>query len=229
MILIYEILSRILDIVISLCAIFLLSPLLITVAIVLRVTGEGEVFYQQKRVGRDGQTFNLLKFATMLKNSMAMQNGPITIRNDPRVLPLGKMLRKTKINELPQLLNILKGDMSIVGPRPLLAKQFNFYSKEGRETITQMRPGLTGVSSILFRDEEKYFNSSENPDTVYKSKISPVKQHLEVWFFHNRSIVLYLKIIFFTALAILFPKLNIIAFFPKSLKKSKTKENVTNA
>ena len=221
MILTYEVFSRFLDILISFCAIFLLSPILIILVILLRVTGEGEVFYHQKRIGRYGQTFNLLKFATMLKNSMSMQNGAITVVNDPRVLPLGKILRKTKINELPQLLNILKGDMSIVGPRPLLAKQFNFYSKEGRETITKMRPGLTGVSSILFRDEEKYFNASENPDTVYKTKISPAKQHFEIWFFHNRNIILYFKIIFLTVLAILFPKLNLIAFFPKNLKESK--------
>ena len=108
MILTYKVCSRFLDIVISLCAIFLLAPILIIVAILLRMTGEGEVFYQQERIGRDGQTFNLLKFATMLKNSMSMQNGAITVRNDPRVLPLGKILRKTKVNELPQLLNILR-------------------------------------------------------------------------------------------------------------------------
>ncbi|MDC0096432.1 sugar transferase [Amylibacter sp.] len=220
MILTYEVLTRVLDIVISICAIFLLSPILMIVAVLLRLTGEGEVFYKQERIGRDGRTFNLLKFATMLKNSMLMQNGAITVRNDPRVLPLGRILRKTKINELPQLLNILKGDMSIVGPRPLLAKQFNFYSKEGQKIILQMRPGLTGVASILFRDEEKYFKSTENPHLVYKTKISPVKQHLEVWFFQNRNIFLYLKIIFLTALAILVPKLNMCVFFPKNIKES---------
>ena len=220
MILTYEVLTRVLDIVISICAIFLLSPILMFVAVLLRLTGEGEVFYKQERIGRDGHTFNLLKFATMLKNSMLMQNGAITVRNDPRVLPLGSILRKTKINELPQLLNILKGDMSIVGPRPLLAKQFNFYSKEGQKIILQMKPGLTGVASILFRDEEKYFKSTENPDLVYKTKISPVKQHLEVWFFQNRNIFLYLKIIFLTALAIIVPKLNMYAFFPKNIKES---------
>ena len=142
MILIYEVLTRVLDIVISICAIFLLSPILMIVAISLRLTGEGEVFYKQERIGRDGRTFNLLKFTSMLKNSMLMQNGAITVPNDPRVLPLGRILRKTKINELPQLLNILKGEMSIVGPRPLLAKQFNFYSQEGQNIIVQMRPGL---------------------------------------------------------------------------------------
>ena len=220
MILTYEVLTRVLDIVISICAIFLLSPILMFVAVLLRLTGEGEVFYKQERIGRDGHTFNLLKFATMLKNSMLMQNGAITVRNDPRVLPLGSILRKTKINELQQLLNILKGDMSIVGPRPLLAKQFNFYSKEGQKIILQMKPGLTGVASILFRDEEKYFKSTENPDLVYKTKISPVKQHLEVWFFQNRNIFLYLKIIFLTALAIIVPKLNMYAFFPKNIKES---------
>ena len=110
--------------------------------------------------------------------------------------------------------------MSVVGPRPLLVKQFNFYSSEGKEIIIQMKPGLTGVSSILFRDEEKYFNYGEDPDIIYRNKISPVKQHLEVWFFHNRNIFWYFKIILLTALAVLFPKLNIISFFPKNLQES---------
>ena len=213
MILIYEVLTRVLDIVISVCAILLLSPILMIIAILLRLSGEGEVFYKQERIGRNGRTFKLIKFATMLKNSMSMGNGAITVRNDPRVLPLGRILRKTKINELPQLLNILKGDMSIVGPRPLLSKQFNFYSQEGQNIIIQMRPGLTSVASILFRDEEKYFNATDDPDIIYKTKISPVKQNLEVWYFQNRSILLYIKIIFLTALAILFPKRNMTSFF----------------
>ena len=217
----YDLISRVLDIFISLCALTFLFPLFLLVAIFLCFTGEGEIFYKQERIGRYGQSFNLLKFATMLKDSMSMKNGAITIRNDPRVLPLGRILRKTKINELPQLLNVLKGEMSIVGPRPLLQKQFNFYSKQGREKIIQMRPGLTGVASILFRDEEKYFSASDDPETVYRTKISPLKQNLEVWFFHNRSIVLYFKIIFLTALAILFPNLNIMSLFPESIKESK--------
>jgi lipopolysaccharide/colanic/teichoic acid biosynthesis glycosyltransferase len=117
---------RVLDFGFSAIALLVLMPLLLPVCILLRFTGEGEVFYAQTRIGLNGKTFKLLKFATMLKNSPQIGAGAITVTNDPRVLPIGRFLRKTKINELPQILNILLGDMSIVGPRPLMPQQFGF-------------------------------------------------------------------------------------------------------
>src|SRR6185369_2253365 len=116
--------QRFLDIFLSALALIVLSPLLVPIVIALRLTGEGEVFFIQSRVGRGGRMFGLYKFATMLKNSPNMGTGTVTLSGDPRILPLGKFLRKTKINELPQLLNILKGDMSIVGPRPQTQRCF---------------------------------------------------------------------------------------------------------
>ena len=118
--------TRVCDIFFSALALVFLSPLLIPIALLLRFTGEGEVFFVQERVGLNQQTFGLLKFATMLKDSANIGSGTITVRNDPRVLPVGKVLRKTKINELPQLLNILRGDMSVIGPRPLTRNHFNY-------------------------------------------------------------------------------------------------------
>ena len=118
---------RFFDLIISITGIVFLSPLFIPVCILLVLTGENKVFYKQIRIGKNGQPFHLLKFATMLEDSPNLPGGDITSGNDPRVLPFGKFLRKSKINELPQLVNILKGDMSLVGPRPLTPKNFSYY------------------------------------------------------------------------------------------------------
>ena len=137
--------QRILDFTLSLSALLLLLPLLLPVIIILRFTGEGEVFYIQKRVGMGGRNFGLLKFATMLKDSPNMGAGEITVSGDPRVLPFGKILRKSKLNEIPQILNILAGHMSIVGPRPMVPKTFSMYSKRAKLELNKVRPGLTGM------------------------------------------------------------------------------------
>ena len=147
--------KRLLDIFFSGIAILVLSPILALIACVLRITGEGEVFYKQTRVGKNGNTFGLIKFATMLKNSSNIGSGEITIKNDPRVLPLGKFLRKSKINELPQLWNIFIGDMSIVGPRPMVPNTFTKSPTEAQKVLNTVQPGLTGIGSIICRDEER--------------------------------------------------------------------------
>lgn len=201
--------ERLFDIFFSTLALMLLSPLLIPIVIILRLTGEGEIFFLQNRVGRGGKTFKLYKFATMLKDSPNIGTGTITVKNDPRVLPIGKFLRKTKINELPQLLNILFGSMSIIGPRPLTNQTFNSYQYSVQKEIKKVRPGLSGIGSIIFRDEERYLNESSNPKDFYKEHIIPFKSDLEIWFVKNNSIWLYLKIIFVTAWVVLFSKSNI--------------------
>ena len=117
---------RFFDLLFSSAAIILLFPLLLPLAFLLLFSGEHKILYRQKRVGLNGVTFNLLKFATMLENSPNLPGGDITSGNDPRVLPLGKFLRKTKLNELPQLINIILGDISLVGPRPLTPNNFSF-------------------------------------------------------------------------------------------------------
>ena len=114
--------ERFFDVFLSSIALIFLSPLLLPIIIILKLTGEGEVFFMQERIGRNGRLFKLIKFATMLKNSPNLGTGTVTMKHDPRILPVGKFLRKTKINELPQLLNILLGDMSVVGPRLLQLK-----------------------------------------------------------------------------------------------------------
>ena len=148
--------QRFFDLTLSSIAIILLSPLLIPVIFILKITGEGEIFYIQKRIGRNGNEFGLLKFATMLKNSPNIGAGEITIHNDPRVLPVGKFLRKTKLNELPQLFNIILGDMSLVGPRPMVPNTYANYPKEAQFILNKVRPGLTGIGSIFFEMKKNF-------------------------------------------------------------------------
>ena len=169
--------KRLLDIFIAFSAILIVSPILVVVIIVLKFTGEGEVFYLQKRVGKNGKEFGLLKFATMIKNSPKIGAGEITLPNDPRVLPVGKFLRKTKINELPQIWNILNGQMSIVGPRPMVPNTFLKYPDTDKKIIMKIKPGLTGIGSIIFRDEEAIISSVTNEDihVFYKRVIAPYK------------------------------------------------------
>ena len=210
---------RIFDIVLSLAALIILCPLLIPVALILRFTGEGEVFYIQERIGSNEQPFGLFKFATMLKNSPQIGTGTITVRNDPRVLPVGRILRKTKINELPQLLNVLIGDMSVIGPRPLTQNHFIHYAPEMRRTIGSVRPGLSGVGSIVFRDEERLLSDKEDPKNYYRTEIAPHKALLEVWFVENRGLWLYLKCIVLTIWVVINSSSNVASVVFKDLPK----------
>ena len=217
----YLFLKRILDIVISLIALTILLPLFVPIIIILRFTAEGEVFYFQERIGINNSTFQIWKFATMLKNSMNIGTGSITLKNDPRVTGIGKFLRKTKINELPQIINILKGDISLVGPRPLVTKTFSAYSEEIQAKIYNVKPGLTGIGSIIFRDEETLISSvkDEDPHEFYKRVIAPYKGALEMWYQKNKSFVLDIKLIFITAWVILFPESKIYESWFKDLPK----------
>ena len=197
--------KRFLDVVLSFLALAVLAPFLLPVVVILRFTAEGEVFYIQERSGRGGHSFGLYKFATMLKNSPNIGAGEITVRGDPRVLPFGKFLRKTKLNELPQLWNIFIGDMSVVGPRPMVLNTYAYYTQDVREKLNTIRPGLTGIGSIFFRDEERYLADRDQPMEFYREHIIPYKSNLELWFVKNNSLWLYIKIIFITAWVVIFP------------------------
>ncbi|GEP94792.1 hypothetical protein CCY01nite_10520 [Chitinophaga cymbidii] len=136
-----------------------------------------------------------------------MGTGSITLRNDPRVTKVGRLLRITKINELPQIINVLKGDMSIVGPRPLVDKTFNAYSVSVQEVIYNSRPGITGIGSIVFRDEEQLIsNANMLPEDYYAQFIAPYKGALELWYQDNKSISTDLKLIFLTVWVIISPQ-----------------------
>jgi lipopolysaccharide/colanic/teichoic acid biosynthesis glycosyltransferase len=196
--------QRFFDIVFSGIALLLLSPLLIPIVMLLRFTGEGEIFFLQDRVGKDGRLFKLYKFATMLKNSPNMSTGTVTVKNDPRVLPVGRFLRKTKINELPQLLNIFFGDMSIVGPRPQTVRCFNAFPVELQNTIKHVRPGLSGLGPIVFRAEEDILAEHSGACDFYDCVIAPYKGVVEAWYVENQSLYIYFTVIAVTAWVVLF-------------------------
>jgi lipopolysaccharide/colanic/teichoic acid biosynthesis glycosyltransferase len=194
------------DFFISFVVLLLFLPLGVVIAAILHFTGEGEVFYCQDRIGRYRHLFKIYKFATMLKNSPNLGAGDITVADDPRVLPLGRFLRQTKLNEVPQILNILFGTMTIVGPRPLTPKNFLYYSSESQGIISQMKPGLTGIGSIVFRDEERILRASGKPfEQCYREEIAPYKAQLERWYFFHRGLRTDILIVLITAWVILRP------------------------
>lgn len=200
----YRIVKRVFDLFISILALIILSPIWIISVILLSLSGEREIFYLQQRIGYKSKPFYIWKFATMLKNSPNIGTGEITLRKDPRVTRVGIFLRKTKINELPQIINVFKGEMSIVGPRPLMEVSYNLYDPEIGQKIYQSVPGITGISSLIFRDEEKIVSQSSNPREVYVT-IFPYKSRLELWYKENASLYVDCMIIFLTAWALFFP------------------------
>jgi len=202
--------QRFLDVFFSTLALLLLAPLLIPVSIVLRLSGEGEVFFRQSRVGRGGKHFGLLKFVTMLKNSPNIGTGTVTLKDDPRVLPVGRFLRKTKINELPQLLNILIGDMSLIGPRPQTQRCFDAFPKQSQKAIISVRPGLSGIGSIVFRAEEDMMHAASDPDHVYDHVIMPYKGKLEEWYVQNQGLPTYVLLIALTVWVVIRPRSRIV-------------------
>ena len=211
--------QRFFDIVFSGIALVLFSPLLLPLMFILRVTGEGEIFFQQNRVGRGGKDFKLYKFATMLKDSPNMGTGTVTVKNDSRILPMGGLLRKTKINELPQLINIFKGDMSVIGPRPQTQRCFDAFPMSAQNDITKVRPGLSGIGSVVFRSEEDMMHANAEPDRLYEDVIMPYKGKLESWYVRNNSVWNYLLLIALTILVILTRSTRLIFQFYTSLPR----------
>ncbi|CAA6812536.1 MAG: Lipid carrier : UDP-N-acetylgalactosaminyltransferase (EC [uncultured Sulfurovum sp.] len=197
--------TRIFDIVLSALALIILAPLLLPIMLILKFTGENKVFYLQERVGLNGKMFGIWKFATMLENSPNMKNAYITTHGDPRVLPFGRFLRKSKINELPQLVNIFKGDISVVGPRPQVKAHLDLYPNDALDDILAIKPGLTGIASLFFRDEETMISNSDmEPKKFYKAYIAPYKTELELWYKVNQNLYTYFMLIGLTAWNIFF-------------------------
>lgn len=215
--------KRFFDILSSLIALIILSPLLIPIVIALKLTGEGYIWYFQERVGYKMKIFNIWKFATMLKNSPNMSGGYITTKRDPRLTPMGGFLRQSKINELPQLINILRGDMSVVGPRPVMQISFDAYPEDVKKVIYNVKPGLTGIGSVIFRDEEELITQVKEKGgdiwAFYKNDIYPFKGKLEQWYQENISFYTDFMIIFLTAWVIISPKSELVYKIFKGLPK----------
>jgi len=200
----YTITKRILDFFLAILALVILLPLFVPIIILLAFTGEREIFFLQRRIGYRNKPFYIWKFATMVKDSPNIGTGEITLRNDPRVTKIGAFLRKTKINELPQLINVIKGEMSMVGPRPFMEVSFNLFDEKDRAHIYQLKPGITGIGSLVFRDEEKVLSAADDPRAMY-NRIFLYKAELESWYRNNISFFTDFKILFLTGWSVLFP------------------------
>ncbi len=213
--------KRALDVLLSGFGLLLLTPLLLPVALILRLTGEGEVFFLQERMGFGNKPFKITKFATMLKSAGRMGAGDYTIENDPRVLPVGRVLRKTKINELPQLWDVFRGKMSLVGPRPQMLRIHALYGAEYDTVLARVRPGITGIGSIVFRDEERILTEAVDRDFCYKHQIVPYKAELERWYADHRTLWLDLWLMFLTIWHIARPQSQLAhRLLPPSLVRS---------
>jgi lipopolysaccharide/colanic/teichoic acid biosynthesis glycosyltransferase len=200
---------RFFDILFSSIALIVLFLFMVPVMIALKLTGEHYIFYTQERIGKHGKPFRILKFATMLRDSPNLPGGLITTPDDPRLLPMGKFLRRTKINELPQLLNIFIGQMSFVGYRPFAKEHYALYSDEVRKKIETIKPGLTGIGSIVFRDEEEILHSVSDREYFHDKIITPYKGLLECWYVENKSIKNYFLVLFCTFFSVFNIKKNI--------------------
>ena len=198
-----ESLKRIIDLLLTIFILILLSPIFLIVAILEKLSSE-DVFFKQERIGKNLTPIYVYKFTTMPKGSE--KKGSITTISDKRISRLGRFLRRYKINELPQIINVVKGDMSLVGPRPLLQEHANIYEEEARRKIYSVRPGLTGIGSIYFSKEDilmDKFKSKEEKEHFYKTKIMPEKARMELWYIQNRNIILDLYILLLTGLKLL--------------------------
>lgn len=192
---------RFFDILFSGIGLIILSPLFLVLYILIRLESKGGGFYSQQRIGKDGVPFNLYKFRSMRKD--ADKKGLITVGgHDPRITRIGYFIRKYKLDELPQLFNVLKGDMSLVGPRPEVEKYTKLYTPEQRKVLSVV-PGITDWASIEYVDENVILGKAEDPDKAYIEQVMPDKIKYNMKYINNRSIGEYFKIIFTTFYRIL--------------------------
>lgn len=187
---------RLFDILFSVMGLILLSPIFIVLYIIIRTGSKGGAFYVQERIGKDGRPFMLYKFRTM--HVGADSEGLLTIgKDDNRITRVGYFLRKTKIDELPQLLNVLKGDMSLVGPRPEVRKYVDLYTEEQRKVLS-VRPGITDYASIEYVNENELLSKASDPDRVYIEEVMPDKIKLNMKYLEHYTMQEYFRIIFLT-------------------------------
>jgi lipopolysaccharide/colanic/teichoic acid biosynthesis glycosyltransferase len=201
---------RVIDVALSSIALLGFLPLLLLVCGFLKFTGEGDVVFVQERVGKDHRKFKLYKFITMRRNSENVGTATITMDHDPRVFPVGRFLRRTKINELPQLINVIRGDMSLVGPRPLTPECFASFPRDLEAKIVGMKPGLSGIGSIIFRNEEEMLSGDHGTLDFYDKVIAPYKAEVEAWYAENFNLKTYFEIIFVTIFVVIFPESRLV-------------------
>lgn len=195
----YHFFKRIFDLLSALIVIIVFSPLLILLSVWIAFDSKGGVFYKQERVGKNGKLFNLLKFRSMRPN--ADRAGQLTVGDDNRVTKVGRFIRKYKLDELPQLFNIVKGEMSVVGPRPEVPKYVDMYSEEQKKVLLAL-PGLTDFASIEYLDEQKILGAADNPQKIYIEEVMPAKLELNLKYIKERNFWLDIGLIFKTIFSI---------------------------
>lgn len=193
--------KRVFDVVVSLLILLVLSPLLLLLALAVKLDSKGPVFYRQVRVGRYNEDFKIFKFRTMVQNADKI-GPPLTVGDDPRVTRVGHLIRKLRLDEFSQLLNVLDGSMSLVGPRPEVRKYVDVYTPEYMATLL-IRPGITATSSIAFKDEDSLLNAAEDPEKVYVEQILPPKMAYNLEYMKKISLLNDIKIMFQTVKAVL--------------------------
>jgi len=196
-------LKRLFDIVFSFLGLILISPLFLVIAFLIKKESSGPAFYRGRRVGKDGKIFRIFKFRTMVPNAEIL-GGPSTSADDPRLLKIGKFLRKHNLDELPQLINVLKGEMSFVGPRPEVSSEVETYPKKIRKTILSVKPGMTDLATLKDLHEEEILRGASDPHQTYRELIKPKKLKLAVEYVENRSFWLDIKIILKTLKSAIF-------------------------
>jgi len=195
------VLKRLFDITVSLIGILVLSPVLLLVALLIKLDSSGPIFYRGVRIGKDGRAFRIYKFRTMVVNAEKL-GGPSTAGDDARLTKIGKLIRKYKLDELPQLFNVLEGDMSFVGPRPEVPLYVNMYTEEEKAILT-VKPGITDWASLWNPDEGSILAGSADPEKAYMEKIRPIKLKLQLEYVKKHSFLTDIKIIFLTILKII--------------------------
>jgi lipopolysaccharide/colanic/teichoic acid biosynthesis glycosyltransferase len=196
----YPLFKRILDVVVSLIGLVILFPLFAAVGLWVKASSPGPVFYAGKRIGKDGKPFRMLKFRTMVVNADKL-GASSTSDDDARLTSAGRILRRFKLDELPQLVNVLDGEMSFVGPRPQVEWAVNLYSPEERGLLS-VRPGITDFASLRFRNEGEILRGSTDPDRDYLEKIAPQKIRLGLYYVRHYSLITDIKIVVATVLSI---------------------------
>jgi lipopolysaccharide/colanic/teichoic acid biosynthesis glycosyltransferase len=212
--------KRIFDIFFSIIGLCFIGPIIVILAIAIKADSPGPIFYRGERVGRKGRLFRILKFRTMHINAEKL-GGTTTSKSDPRITCIGRLIRKFKLDEFPQLINILRGEMSIVGPRPQVKWAVDLFSEEER-LILNLRPGITDWASLLFHNEEEIISRSgiSDPDQAYMKLIHPVKTKLQLHYYFNHNLVIDLRIIFSTLLTLMSTRLGGKPFgIPQEIKK----------
>ena len=188
--------KRLFDVVAAVAGLLVLSPLFALVALAIKLTSRGPVFFRQERVGRDFQTFRIYKFRTMVVDAPRL-GGQITAGRDPRITSIGHLLRKTKLDELPQLLNVLFGEMSLVGPRPEVPKYVEMFRPQFAEVLS-VRPGITDLASVKYRDENEILGRADDPEAAYVNQVLPDKLALATEYVRRASFWFDVRLIFAT-------------------------------